>query len=63
MPTQNIQIKVNPREEWRQMYYDAWRIQREMFYDPGLHGLDLDAAIKRYAPYVDQVASRLTFWD
>jgi tricorn protease len=58
MPTQNIQIKVNPREEWRQMYYDAWRIQREMFYDPGLHGLDLDATIKRYAPYVDQVASR-----
>jgi tricorn protease len=58
MSTQNIQIKVNPREEWKQMYYDAWRIQREMFYDPGLHGLDLDAAIKKYAPYVDQVASR-----
>lgn len=58
MPTQNIEIKVNPREEWRQMYYDAWRIQREFFYDPNLHGLDLEAAIKRYAPYVDQVASR-----
>jgi len=58
MPTQNITIKVNPREEWRQMYYDAWRIQREFFYDPGLHGLDLEVAIIRYAPYVDQVASR-----
>jgi tricorn protease len=58
MQTQNIQIKVNPREEWRQMYYDAWRIQRELFYDPGLHGLDLDATIKKYAPYVDHVASR-----
>jgi len=58
MKTQNIQIKVNPREEWKQMYYDAWRIQREFFYDPGLHGLDLDATIERYAPYVDHVASR-----
>jgi tricorn protease len=40
------------------MYRDAWRIQREFFYDPGLHGLDLDAAIKRYEPYVESVMSR-----
>ena len=34
------------------MYHDAWRIQREFFYDPGLHGLDLAAAIKKYEPYL-----------
>ncbi len=56
--TENIQIKVNPRQEWRQMFNDAWRIQREFFYDPGLHGLDLEATIKKYAPYVNSVASR-----
>ncbi|MGB6338609.1 MAG: protease, partial [Candidatus Aminicenantaceae bacterium] len=58
LKTENIQIKVNPRKEWQQMYSEAWRIQRDFFYDPNLHGLDLEAAIKKYAPYVNSVASR-----
>jgi tricorn protease len=40
------------------MYHDAWRIQREFFYDPDLHGLDLNASIKKYEPYLDAVMSR-----
>ena len=40
------------------MYHDAWRIQREFFYDPGLHGLDLAAATKQYEPYLESVMSR-----
>lgn len=56
--TADLQVKVNPREEWKQMYHDAWRIQREFFYDPGLHGLDLAAMIKRYEPYVGAALSR-----
>jgi tricorn protease len=58
LKTDNIQIKVNPRKEWRQMYNEAWRIQRDFFYDPNLHGLDLEAAIEKYAPYVNSVSSR-----
>lgn len=58
LKTENIEIKVNPREEWHQMYYEAWRIQRDFFYDPNLHGLDLEATIKKYAPYVNSVSSR-----
>ena len=58
LATQNIEIKVKPREEWRQMYREIWRIQREFFYDPNLHGLDLEEAQKKYAPYVEVVASR-----
>jgi tricorn protease len=58
LATQNIEIKVKPREEWRQMYHEIWRIQREFFYDPNLHGLNLEKAQKKYAPYVDAVASR-----
>ena len=34
-------MRSDPRVEWKQMYYDAWRIQREFFYDRDLHGLDL----------------------
>lgn len=51
-------LRVDPRAEWRQMYREAWRIQRDFFYDPGLHGLDLATFQARYAPYVDGLVSR-----
>jgi tricorn protease len=56
--TENIEVRSDPRAEWRQMYHDAWRIQREFFYDPDLHGLDLPAAIKKYEPYLESVMAR-----
>lgn len=56
--TDNIEVRSDPRAEWRQMYHDAWRIQREFFYDPALHGLDLAASIKKYEPYLEAVMSR-----
>ena len=59
MPTQNIEIRVKPLEEWRQMYREAWRIEREFFYDPNFHGLNLEEAQKKYAPYMESVASRV----
>ncbi len=40
------------------MYREIWRIEREFFYDPNLHGLDLEKAKIKYAPYVEAVASR-----
>ncbi|MEW5901372.1 MAG: PDZ domain-containing protein, partial [Acidobacteriota bacterium] len=58
LATQNIEVKVKPLEEWRQMYREAWRIEREFFYDPNLHGLNLEEAQKKYAPYIEAVASR-----
>ncbi|MFC2155898.1 PDZ domain-containing protein, partial [Acidobacteriota bacterium] len=56
--TGNIKIKVNPRQEWQQMYNEAWRIEREFFYDPNMHGLDVEKARKKYAPYVKHIVSR-----
>jgi tricorn protease len=56
--TDDIEVRSDPTLEWKQMYHDAWRIQREFFYDPNLHGLDLQAAIKRYEPYLASVQSR-----
>ena len=56
--TEEIEIRSEPRVEWKQMYYDAWRIQREFFYDRDLHGLDLTKAIKKYEPYLESVQSR-----
>ena len=56
--TESIEVKSDPRVEWKQMYHDAWRIQREFFYDPNLHGLDLQEAIKKYEPYLQSVMAR-----
>lgn len=53
-----IHLRVDPRAEWRQMYREVWRLQRDFLYDPGAHGLDLAAAERLYAPYVDSLASR-----
>jgi tricorn protease len=49
---------VEPRTEWRQMYREAWRFERDFFYDPELHGLDLQASMKLYEPYLEAVGSR-----
>jgi len=58
LKTDDIEVRVDPRAEWRQMYHEVWRIERDFFYDPGYHGLDLAAAEKKYAPYVENIASR-----
>lgn len=56
--TANIQVRISPRDEWQQMYHEAWRVERDHFYDPGFHGLDLKAAEKRYEPFVAGIGSR-----
>ena len=58
LATDAIQIRVDPRAEWRQMYHEAWRFERELLYDPNAHGYDLAAAEKRYAPYLENIVSR-----
>src|SRR5262249_23612296 len=55
---EEVEVKVDPRAEWRHMYHEAWRIERDFLYDPGHHGLDLRAAEKKYAPYLDGLAGR-----
>lgn len=52
------QVRVVPRAEWKQMYREVWRLERDFFYDPGLHGLDLQATTARYEPYLDDLGHR-----
>ena len=54
----NLEVRINPLAEWKQMYREAWHIQRDFFYDPNFHGLDLKAAEKRYEPFVENIGSR-----
>ena len=58
LKTADMEVRVDPQVEWRQMYNEAWRNERDFFYDKNLHGLNLDEMKKRYAPYVEAVAHR-----
>jgi tricorn protease len=53
-----MQARVEPRAEWKQMYNEVWRIERDFFYDPGLHGVNLKTAPEKYRPYLENIASR-----
>ena len=53
-----MQAKMDPREEWRQMYHETWRIEREFLYDPNAHGLDLKKAEAKYAVYLPGLGAR-----
>ncbi len=54
----DMEVFVDPRAEWKQMYRETWRIERDFFYDPHLHGLDLKTAEAYYAPWAENVSSR-----
>ena len=54
----SVETWVEPRVEWTQMFREAWRIQRDFFYEPNLHGVDVKAMEKRYEPFLANVGSR-----
>jgi tricorn protease len=56
-----MEVRVDPKAEWKQEYNEVWRIERDFFYDPKLHGLDLPATKKHYEPYLENVGSRYDF--
>ena len=58
LKTAGIEVRVDPVAEWKQMYREAWRIERYWFYDRNTHGLDLKEAEKRYEPYLRSVVAR-----
>lgn len=44
-----MQMMVDPKEEWKQIFTDAWRIERDYFYDPNMHGVDWNKVRERYS--------------
>jgi tricorn protease len=51
-------ITTNPRQEYHGIFLDAWRLERDYFYDRNMHGVDWPAMRDRYLPMVDRVADR-----
>ena len=58
LKTADMEVQVDPRAEWKQIYHEVWRIERDFFCDPHYHGLDLQQAEKTFAPFLDNITSR-----
>jgi tricorn protease len=58
LPLDGLQLRIDPRQEWAQVYHDAWLIMRDFFYDPDMHGVDWDAMYQRYLPLVEHATHR-----
>ncbi len=56
--TSGMRAEIDPKQEWRQLFQDAWRLQRDYFYAPNMHGLDWAAVRKQYEPMLEDCASR-----
>ena len=53
-----LRMQVNPKEEWQQLFTEAWRIQRDYFYDPNMHGVDWIQVKSHYQKLLDRACSR-----
>ncbi len=62
-----VKVSVQPAAEWKQMFAEAWRLQREQFWTEDMSGIDWDAIYAQYAPLVERVSSRSElsdlFWE
>ena len=62
-----VKVSVHPAAEWKQMFAEAWRLQREQFWTEDMSGIDWDAIYTQYAPLVERVGSRSElsdlFWE
>ena len=58
LPIDKLQVKIDPRAEWRQIFDEAWRINRDYFYDPDMHGADWKAMHDKYAVFLPDLAVR-----
>lgn len=53
-----LRFSFLPRESWKQMFTDAWRLHRDYFYDQGMHGVDWRANLTKHLPLVARVTDR-----
>jgi len=56
--TDEMTMELDPRAEWEQIFSDVWRLQRDFFYDPTLHGVDWPQMRERYGALLDDAATR-----
>jgi tricorn protease len=55
---EDLQVTVDRRAEWNQIYAECWRQMRDFFYAPNMHGVDWAAMRRRYEPLIEHVQHR-----
>ncbi|XAM00120.1 PDZ domain-containing protein [Phycisphaeraceae bacterium D3-23] len=58
VPTDNMMVRINPRDEWRMVVRDVWRRYRDFFYVENMHGVDWDKVHAHYDAMIDDAVSR-----
>ncbi|MGE0455105.1 MAG: PDZ domain-containing protein [Vicinamibacteria bacterium] len=58
LATADLEVTVDPVAEWRQLFSDAWRFERDYFYDPAMHGVDWNSMRERYGRLLDDAVTR-----
>ena len=58
LATADVEVRIDPRAEWKQIYDEAWRINRDYFYAPNMHGVDWGAMRRKYEPFLADLAVR-----
>lgn len=53
-----LRMRLDPRREWRQIFNEAWRMERDFYYEPNMHGLDWPAMREKYARLLDRATCR-----
>lgn len=56
--TSAIKIKIDPVEEWANIFNETWRVNRDYFYDPNMHGVDWEAMKSKYSVFLSDISCR-----
>jgi tricorn protease len=57
--TEAIEVSIDPKAEWKQIFYEAWRVNRDYFYDPHMHGVNWEEMKKKYEVFLPHLSCRL----
>jgi tricorn protease len=58
LATTDVQVRIDPRAEWKQVFDEAWRINRDYFYAPNMHGVDWAANKRKYEPFLADATTK-----
>ncbi len=58
LSTSGLKMKLDPLAEWKQIFAEAWRMERDFYYEPGMHGLDWDRMGEKYGKLIDRATCR-----
>src|SRR5260370_26663521 len=60
LPISGLETMIDPEAEWKQLFTEAWRLERDYFYDPNMHGVNWETMRQRYGELLKDAVTR---WD